>query len=80
MSDQWIRVSEITEYVYCHRSWWLRRMAGYQSGNVTELAQGATYHDDHGDVVMRSVVARRLAYVLLALAAAVILFSFMRGW
>lgn len=80
MSDKWIRVSEITEYVYCHRAWWYRRMAGYQSENVTELAQGTSYHEDHGAIVMRSILARRLFYVLLALAAAVILFSFVRGW
>ena len=79
MSDQWIRVSEITEYVYCHRSWWYRRMTGHQSENVTELTQGTTYHDAHGATVLRSVLAQRLAYVLLALAAAIILFSFLRG-
>lgn len=80
MSDQWIRASEISEYVYCHRSWWYRRVMGRESVNVVALSRGTTYHHDHGTEVGRSLIVRRLAYLLLALAAAVILFSMLGVW
>ena len=37
MSDQLIRASEIAEYVYCHRAWWLRR-AGAMVETAASLA------------------------------------------
>ncbi|MCA9939088.1 MAG: hypothetical protein KC418_10610 [Anaerolineales bacterium] len=80
MSDKWIRVSEIADYVYCHRAWWYRRVTGLESQNATELTRGTAFHDDHGAEVGRSLYLRRLAYVLLALAAAVVVFGLLRGW
>ena len=39
-----IRASEIGEYIYCHRAWWLRHVGGYASANVRELAEGTAVH------------------------------------
>lgn len=47
MSDQWVRVSEIGEYLYCRRAWWLRRMVGYRSVNLDQMQGGASYHQQH---------------------------------
>jgi CRISPR/Cas system-associated exonuclease Cas4 (RecB family) len=75
MSDNWIRVSEVVEYVYCRRSWWLRRMEGHASANVTQLAHGSGYHNAHGRRVRLSLQLRLLAYGLLLGAAIALLFS-----
>lgn len=49
MSDfDLIRASEISEYVYCHRAWWLKRVEGIASRNIRELEYGTTYHETHG--------------------------------
>jgi len=47
MSKVWIKASEIGEYLYCQRAWWLR-LQGAASANVQELAEGARQHARHG--------------------------------
>jgi CRISPR/Cas system-associated exonuclease Cas4 (RecB family) len=79
MSDQLIRASEIAEYVYCHRAWWLRRAAGYSSENVYELARGNVHHQGHGRLVQRSHWGQRLAIILLFIAVSLTVFAVLRG-
>jgi len=68
-----IRASEIGEYVYCHRAWWLRHVQGLTSSNVTELAGGTATHVGHGRLVGLASSLRALA-ILLFIAAVVIVF------
>lgn len=72
MNMQWIKASEIGEYLYCHRAWWLR-LQGAASANVQELAEGTRQHARHGrswQVVSRlRVLAIGLALVALILLA-----------
>jgi hypothetical protein len=77
MSDKWIRASEISNYVYCRRAWWLQRMEGYASQNVRELQTGSRYHRQHGNTWLRSLWGRRLAYLLLFAFVAVVTFQFL---
>ena len=70
-----IRASEIGEYIYCHRAWWLRHIGGYQSANVRELAAGTSVHEQHGRTVWLSGVLRVAALVLVALAIIIFLVS-----
>ncbi|MCS6911261.1 MAG: hypothetical protein NZM11_11955 [Anaerolineales bacterium] len=72
-----IRASEIGEYVYCHRAWWLRAAQGYESANVRELEEGTAAHRRHGRVVGAALALRALALVLW-LAALVVLFVSLR--
>lgn len=74
MSDNMIRASEVGEYVYCRRAWWLKRFGGHKSSYVRELAAGRRYHEDHGKLVQRSQRARRVALALIFIA--VLLLSF----
>jgi CRISPR/Cas system-associated exonuclease Cas4 (RecB family) len=68
-----IRASEIGEYVFCRRAWWLRAVQGYESANVRELEAGTIAHVQHGRTVSAALSLRALALVLL-LAALVALF------
>jgi hypothetical protein len=70
MSYRVIRASEIGEYVYCRRAWWLRRLQGVESANVRELAAGIAHHRGHGHAVRLALLARRVALMLLFLAVA----------
>jgi hypothetical protein len=65
-----IRASEIGEYVFCHRAWWLRHVGGFESANVREMAEGTAAHARHGLLVSAAGGLRVLA-VLLAVAAVV---------
>ncbi len=40
MSYRVIEASEIVEYIYCRRGWWLQRIVGRESRNVRQLADG----------------------------------------
>ena len=79
MSDNWIRASEIGDYLYCRRSWWLKRSRGIASQNVRELAQGTQYHQAHGQRVQQSIWLRRAAYVLIFIVVALATYSLMGG-
>ncbi len=79
MSYKYIRASEIGNYVYCRRAWWLRRVKGYMPENVRELAVGQQYHQAHGRSLQQSFWARRLAYALLFITVAFITFQILMG-
>lgn len=70
-----IRASELGEYVYCARSWWLKRVQGVQSRNVDALRSGTAAHDRHARGVATVQTQRRLATILLAAAAVVALIA-----
>jgi hypothetical protein len=79
MSDQWIRASEIGDYLYCRRSWWLKRSRGIASQNVRELAEGERHHQKHGQLVQQSVWLRRTAYFLIFIVVALVAYSLVGG-
>jgi len=64
-----IRAGEIGQYTYCARAWWLAEIQGLESTNVREMAHGDRAHAAHGDLVAGYHRTRRLAYLLLLLAA-----------
>ena len=68
MSVNWINASEIAEYLYCNRAWWLKRVMDAPSQNVRELEQGETFHDEHASTVVQAQTNRRFAYLFVLLA------------
>jgi len=66
-----IRASEVAQYEYCARAWWLGRVRGYKPSNVEEMALGEEEHERHGREVIDVRRRERLTYLLLALAALV---------
>lgn len=71
MSEQVVLASEIAEYLYCRRAWWLSHVARYEIEESEALRQGSAYHRRHGGMVWRARAARWMAYVLVFLAVAV---------
>lgn len=72
-----IRASEIGEYVFCHRAWWLRHVQGYESANVRELAEGTAAHATHGRLVSTASGLRALALLLFIIALIIAALSFL---
>lgn len=64
-----LRASEIGEYVFCHRAWWLDRIQGVEPANLLEMELGTARHTSHGEIVERAVMLRRFAQAFLAIAA-----------
>lgn len=79
MSYQRIQASEISNYVYCRRAWWLRQTKGYVPQNVHELQGGQQFHQEHGRSVQQSSWLRRLAYVLLFVTVTYLTFQLLMG-
>ena len=66
--DDLIRASELSQYAYCARAWWLGRVMGYRSANVEAMQAGAARHRAHGRTIEGAYRLRRLALALLVLA------------
>ena len=49
-----IRASEVGEFVYCERAWWLRRVVGEEPDGQERREAGEALHAAHGRVVALS--------------------------
>jgi CRISPR/Cas system-associated exonuclease Cas4 (RecB family) len=63
-----IRASEVSQYAYCARAWWLGQVLGYRSANLAAMQRGTAQHRAHGRRVVSFHRLRRVAVVLLLLA------------
>jgi hypothetical protein len=70
--DPIIRASEISQYDFCARAWWLGRVRGYHSTNLAAMQQGEARHRAHGRAVEGYHRLRWLAVALLGLAGVLI--------
>lgn len=69
-----IRASEIGEYVYCARAWWLRRVAGLQPAGRERRERGTVLHRRHGrDVALSGALIWIGALLLVAAVGAMLL-------
>ncbi len=64
-----VRASEIGQYVFCRRAWWLGAVQGYQPVDETALSAGLQVHLQHGRSVAASQRWQRVGYVLLVAGA-----------
>ena len=67
-----IRASEIGEYLYCHRAWWLHHVEGLASANGPVMAEGTEAHAGHGRLVGVAGVLRSVALLLFGAALLVL--------
>ena len=70
-----IRASEVGEYVYCARAWWLRRVAGLEPAGRERREWGTVLHRRHGRAVAGSRALIVVGAALALTAALLILFS-----
>ncbi len=69
-TDDIIRASELGQYEYCARAWWLARVKGYPSANVSQMRAGLVRHRAHGRAVAGYRRLQWLAWALLFMAVA----------
>ena len=62
-----IRASEIAQFVYCARAWWLGSVEGRPSAHRREMRAGTAAHRRHGVGVRLTLWAARLGYALVLL-------------
>lgn len=72
---QVIRASEIGEYVYCARAWWLRRVAGLEPAGRERREYGSILHHRHGRAVLGSRLLVSLGLMLALLAGVLMIFA-----
>lgn len=68
-----IRASEVGEYVFCARAWWLRRVLGLEPAGHDRRELGVGLHRRHGRTVAASNALLLLAAALALAAVALIL-------
>jgi CRISPR/Cas system-associated exonuclease Cas4 (RecB family) len=69
--SQFIRASEIGEYVYCQRAWWLHHSVGLEPAGRERRERGTAWHTQHGRQVWLSHLLLVGGLILLASAAIV---------
>jgi CRISPR/Cas system-associated exonuclease Cas4 (RecB family) len=77
-----IRASEIGQYAYCARAWWLGRVLGYHSSHQEAMDAGTAAHERHGRAVVSYHRLRRAGGLLLAIAlvaAVALIWLLLRG-
>lgn len=70
-SNDIIRASEIGEYVWCHRAWWLGRVVGVPNANRAMMEAGTERHRAHGQRVQRAMFLQYAAVGLVVIAVVV---------
>jgi hypothetical protein len=76
MAKRVIRASELGQYKYCARAWWLGSIRGVPSTNTRQLAQGEAVHQQHGRTVWAAGMLRWVALALLLFAVVTFILSF----
>jgi hypothetical protein len=68
-----IRASEVGEFVYCARAWWLHRVEGLEPAGRERRERGTLLHARHGHAVAVSSALIWAGAGLLLLALALLL-------
>jgi len=68
-----VSATEVASYVYCPEQWRLQHGLGNRSTNTASLARGSALHAKTAAVEVRSRQAIALAFVLVVLAALLVL-------
>ena len=75
--ERFVSASELAEYAYCRRAWWLRAVRGAASAEQgTRFDEGRAAHDRHA---LGLLAARALAITAVALLVAAAVLWFMRA-
>ncbi len=75
MSDRIIRASEIGQYDFCAKAWWLGSIEGVPPSNLRQLQAGTAAHVQHGRQVRRASQMQMAAFMLVGLGIVVLLLA-----
>ena len=74
---EYVRASGMSEYTFCARAWWLKRVGVKPTRGGESLAAGKRWHESHGRSVERArtlrLVSALCAYTALAVAVLLLL-------
>ncbi len=70
-----IRASELGDYEFCARAWWLRRALGWRSRYQERLVRGEQAHVVHGRAVAASGRLALVGVALIVLAAVLLVLA-----
>jgi hypothetical protein len=70
--DRVVRASELGQYSFCAKAWWLGSVEGVPSANVREMDAGTSAHEQHGQAVQISVWLNRVGVACLILGVLVL--------
>jgi len=73
MSDRIIRASEIGQYDFCAKAWWLGSIEGVSPSNIHQLQAGTAAHEEHGRQIRRASQLQVAAYMLVGLGVIILL-------
>ncbi len=59
-----IRASELAQYSFCQRAWWLSTVKRIPSNNQAALTRGTQTHSDHADQVRAALRWRQASFFL----------------
>jgi hypothetical protein len=75
MSDRIIRASEIGQYDFCAKAWWLGSIEGVSPSNIRQLQAGTAAHEEHGRQVKRASQLQVAAFVLVGLGVIILMLA-----
>ncbi len=79
MSERIIRASEIGQYDFCAKAWWLGSIEGVEPSNIHELQSGTAAHEWHSQQVTRAGRLQTIAVALLLLGVVLLAVAAFRG-
>jgi hypothetical protein len=64
-----VTASQVGQYAYCARAWWLGVVEKHPPAGIKELKRGRRVHERHGWRISIARLARRVAFLALGAAA-----------
>ncbi|MEW5960808.1 MAG: hypothetical protein AB1801_24040 [Chloroflexota bacterium] len=75
-----IRASELAQFDFCRRAWWLGTVKGWPADNRASLKRGTAGHRFHGRQVHLAARWRRVGLLLLAGGGLLLVTAVVRLW
>jgi CRISPR/Cas system-associated exonuclease Cas4 (RecB family) len=75
LSDRIIHASEIGQYDFCAKAWWLGSIEGVPPSNIQQLQAGTAAHEEHGRQVRRASQLQVVAFTLMGLGVIILLLA-----
>jgi hypothetical protein len=70
-----IRASELGQYDFCAKAWWLGSIEGVSPSNIRQLQAGTAAHEEHGRRVKFALQLQVAAFILVALGAIILVIA-----